>query len=207
MRSIIGFAVLLSGAAQAWQPPNAVMGVRPGMPFEQVVKQLGGPARCWREQAWCAWETDDESVMSVQFDQGRVRYLYAQIGFSPSDDPSFVDATGMQALLGEPDVYSVSETGYRIRFTYLDSGLTINVDEGQVTGFGLGHVGWRVTATVSEYWVAGRQICPSQNCPFELPSNRVKASYQGQGLVDLYQQYSGKSVVGPAGLEPATKGL
>lgn len=163
-------------------------GISPGMFRDQVIQHLGQPDRCWQSKRWCAWENADERVLSVQFKRDRVSYLFAQVGFSKFDDPSFTDASGMRSVLGEPDVYSVSDSGWRTRYTYLDSGLTVNVDDGQVAGYGLGHVAWRATATISEYWVAGRQICPSAQCPFEFPSNRVRDAFVDQTVRDVIQQ-------------------
>lgn len=174
----------VAGLAHAWTPPSAISGIEPNMPLPTVVSRLGEPDRCWQSQHWCAWENADEQVLSIQFEDGLVRYLFAQIGFNSQDNLPFTDVSGMRAVLGEPDVYAVSGTGWRTRYTYLDSGLTINVDEGQVTGFTLGYVGWRVTATLSEYWVAGRQLCPSGECPFDLPTNQLKDSFLGQTVAD-----------------------
>ena len=175
------------GWANSFVAPTRIEGVSPGDTYQRVIQQWGTPMRCSTRGStqWCAWENEDELFVTVGFVQQRVDYLYVSQGYSAEATLPFDSVIAMRQLLGQEDVYSISENRQRTRYTYLASGLTVNFDDAELIGYGIGQVGWRASGTVSEYWVQGRQICPSDRCPFELPTNTPKPEFAGASVWDL----------------------
>ena len=89
-------------------------------------------------------------------------------------------------------LFILDRKGARERLTYLneglDSGITVNFDEGRLIGYGIGEVTWRASGTVADYRVLGDTWCPSEKCPFELPTKRVKPEYHQMTVGELIRQ-------------------
>lgn len=195
MRWILTFLVWISGASNA-NPPviNQIEGLEPGVSRQQMVKILGAPMRCSDRGVveWCAWENADEQVLTGSIVAGRLTYLFVAEGYSPASTLGFSTIADLRNAWGSESIYSRSEGGARERLTYLDedldSGVTVNFDEGQLIGYGIGDVIWRASGTVAEYRVMGDVWCPSEKCPFLLPSKRVKAEYRQMTVGELIRQ-------------------
>lgn len=195
MKWMLTFLIWISGASHA-NPPviDQIEGVVPGASREQVINVLGPPMRCADrgEVEWCAWENPDEQVLTGSVVAGSLTYLFVAEGFSSGSTLGFRTIADLRNAWGTESIYSRSEGGARERLTYLnedlDSGITVNFDEGQLIGYGIGEVTWRASGTVAEYWVMGETWCPSEKCPFLLPSKRVKPDYQKMTVGELIRQ-------------------
>lgn len=195
MKWMLTFLVCISGASHA-NPPvfDQIEGVVPGASWAQVVNRLGPPMRCADrgEVKWCAWENAEEQVLTGSMVADSLTYLFVAEGYSPTSTLGFQTIADLRNAWGSESIYSRSAGGARERLTYLneghDSGITVNFDEGQLIGYGIGEVTWRASGTVAEYRVMGETWCPSEKCPFLLPSKRVKSDYQKMTVGDLIRQ-------------------
>ena len=195
MKWMLTFLIWISGASHA-NPPviDQIEGVVPGASWEQVINVLGPPMRCADrgEVKWCAWENADEQVLTGSMIADRLTYLFVAEGYSPGSTLGFRTIADLRDAWGAESIYSRSEGGARERLTYLneglDSGVTVNFDEGRLIGYGIGEVTWRASGTVAEYRVMGEAWCPSEKCPFVLPSKRVKPQYQQMTVGELIRQ-------------------
>ena len=195
MKWMLTFLICISGAAHA-NPPvfDQIEGVVPGASWAQVVNRLGPPMRCVDrgEVKWCAWENAQEQVLTGSMVADSLTYLFVAEGYSPTSTLGFETIADLRNAWGTESIYSRSAGGARERLTYLneglDSGITVNFDEGQLIGYGIGEVTWRASGTVAEYRVMGETWCPSEKCPFLLPSKRVKSDYQKMTVGKLIRQ-------------------
>ena len=195
MKWMLTFLVCISGASHA-NPPvfDQIEGVVPGASWAQVVNRLGPPMRCADrgEVKWCAWENADEQVLTGSIVANSLTYIFVAEGYSPTSTLGLQTIADLRNAWGSESIYSRSEGGARERLTYLNedlnSGVTVNFDEGQLIGYGIGEVTWRASGTVAEYRVMGETWCPSEKCPFLLPSKRVKSDYQKMTVGELIRQ-------------------
>ena len=195
MKWMLTFLIWISGASHASPPViDQIEGVVPGAAWEQVINVLGPPMRCAErgEVKWCAGENADEQVLTGSMIADRLTYLFVAEGYSPGSILGFRTIADLRNAWGVESIYSRSEGGARERLTYLneglDSGITVNFDEGRLIGYGIGEVTWRASGTVAEYRVLGEAWCPSEKCPFVLPSKRVKPEYQQMTVGELIRQ-------------------
>ena len=157
MKWMLTFLIWISGASHA-DPPfiHQIEGVVPGTSWAQVINRLGSPMRCAGrgEVKWCAWENTDEQVLTGSIVADRLTYLYVAEGYSPSSTLGFRTKEDLRYAWGTESIYSRSEGGARERLTYLneglDSGVTVNFDEGRLIGYGIGEVTWRASGTVAD---------------------------------------------------------
>ena len=172
MKWMLTFLILISGASHASPPViDQIEGVVPGAAWEQVINVLGPPMRCADrgEVKWCAWENADEQVLTGSMIADRLTYLFVAEGYSPGSTLGFRTIADLRDAWGTESIYSRSEGGARERLTYLneglDSGVTVNFDEGRLIGYGIGEVTWRASGTVAEYRVLGRSLVPLRKVP------------------------------------------
>jgi hypothetical protein len=147
-----------------------------------VYFRKGEPSLCSNNENGCLWRQDDGNLI-VRFENGKTVFIYKAkypLGYSPP----FRTVEEMHDILGKEDILSVSKDMMSRSYTYLEWGFTFNFKQNKLESAEVGRVVWRNTLGVSEYYVNSKQICPSENCPFD-EEGKVKPEYEGKSYKDF----------------------
>jgi hypothetical protein len=165
-----------------WVPEQPYHELNVGMKTSDVYFRKGEPSRCSEGKDFCIWGEKGDYLI-VTFKDGKATYinkLKNPFGYSPP----FENVEEMYDILGEEDILSVSKDMISRRYTYLEWGFTFGFEKNQLVKAGVGEVTWRKTQDVSEYYVKGKLVCPSETCPFDA-EGKVKPEYNEKSFKDF----------------------
>ena len=148
----------------SWEPELTLDGLTPGMTRSDVYFIKGEPSFCSEYQSTCVWD-ETGSRLTVDFKEGVVRKIVIGGKFS-GYYPPFKSVEEMKELLGEQDILGISEDLLNRRYTYLDWGITFDFKTNNLSAVMIGEVQWGRLVN-SQYFIKGKQICPSDNCPWD----------------------------------------
>lgn len=114
----------------------------------------------------------------VWFDEGDSVYIIELNNLQESDwhlKTPFKNTETLLNAFGEPDLFAISSDSTQRRYTYLDKGYTFEYEHDELKNFMLGNVKWRSFSVHNQkYFIMGKQICPSTDCPWDKEGNMKK---------------------------------
>jgi hypothetical protein len=120
---------------------------------------------------------DLNETLAIFFDEDDIVSSISRYG-NNSDLP-FNDVEVMKRILDEEDILSISKNYENRRYTYLDWGVSYSFERNRLTQVTIGEVVWRGTTDSEEYFVKGKKVCPSDDCPWG-EEGELKAEYDGK---------------------------
>jgi len=172
---IIAAAVLWDNYRKyLWTPEQPFHGLTTDMTISDVYFRKGEPNYCSESKEYCWWGKKDDHLI-VTFKAEKVSLIHKRsspFGYYPV----ITNVEHMIDILGAADIISISESMIERRYTYLKWGATFGFEQNKLTFGSMGEVKWRKTPTISEYYVNGKIVCPSTDCPFD-SSGKVKPEY------------------------------
>lgn len=166
-----------------WKPPTSLHGISVGMSRSDVVFALGDTGNC--EEGGCSYQ---KPSLVIYMTNDKVRVIYANVGYIGGRwggiYPPFKTTEEMKDILGDEDILSISQDFTDRRYTYLKYGVTFNFSTNVLKRIMIGEVRWRSGNGVVEYFVRGKQVCPSPDCPFG-EDGEVKPQYKDKSYKDF----------------------
>jgi hypothetical protein len=166
-----------------WKPPTSLHGISVGMSRSDVVFALGDDENC--EERGCIYQ---EPSLVIRMTNDKVTNIHSKVGYIgvawDSIYPPFTTTEEMKDILGDEDILSISQDFTDRRYTYLKYGVTFNFSTNVLKRIMIGGVEWRSGKSVVEYFVRGKQVCPSPDCPFG-EDGKVKPQYKDKSYKDF----------------------
>ena len=167
-----------------WKPPTSLHGISVGMSRSDVVFALGDDGNC--EEPFCFYQ---EPWLVIHMTNDKVTNIASKVGYIggawDSIYPPFTTTEEMKDILGDEDILSISQDFTDRRYTYLKYGVTFNFSTNDLTIIMIGRVRWRSLGDPGgEYFVRGKQVCPSPDCPFGEDGKR-KPEYEDKSYKDF----------------------
>jgi len=166
-----------------WKPPTSLHGISVGMSRSDVVFALGDDGNC--EERGCFYQ---EPSLLIQMTNDKVTTIYSNVGYIggawDSINLPFRTTEKMKDIFGDEDILSISPDFTDRRYTYLKYGVTFNFSTNVLKRIMIGEVAWRYTTNGGEYFVRGKQVCPSPDCPFG-EDGKVKPQYKDKSYKDF----------------------
>jgi hypothetical protein len=167
-----------------WKPPTSLHGISVGMSRSDVVFALGDDKNC--EEAFCIYQ---EPSLVIRMTNDKVTNIFSKVGYIggawDSIYPPFTTTEEMKDILGDEDILSISQDFTQRRYTYLKHGVTFDFRTNDLTNVMIGGVRWRQSlGDTGEYFVRGKQVCPSPDCPFG-EDGKVKPQYKDKSYKDF----------------------
>jgi hypothetical protein len=166
-----------------WKPPTSLHGISVGMSRSDVVFALGDDGNC--EEAFCFYQ---EPFLVIQMTNDKVTTIASKVGYIggawDSIYPPFTTTEEMKDILGDEDILSISQDFTDRRYTYLKYGVSFNFSTNDLEFLMIGRVRWRSLGDTGEYFVRGKQVCPSPDCPFG-EDGEVKPQYKDKSYKDF----------------------
>ena len=158
----------------SWEPELTFDGLTLDMTKSDIYFIKGEPLRCSEYQSTCVWGKSGQHLV-VNFEEDEVRTI-VRTGKPYGYSPPFKGVEEMKEILGEQDILGISEDLLDRRYTYLDWGITFYFKTNNLSAVMIGEVQWRPIAN-GQYFIKGKQICPSDNCPWDDEGN-LKPEYE-----------------------------
>lgn len=167
-----------------WEPPTSLHGISVGMSRSDVVFALGDNDNC--EEAFCFYQ---EPLLVIHMTNDKVTNVASKVGYIggawDSIYPPFTTTEEMKDILGDEDILSISQDFTDRRYTYLKHGVTFDFRTNDLTRVMIGGVRWRQSLSdTGEYFVRGKQVCPSPDCPWE-EDGKLKPEYEDKSYKDF----------------------
>jgi len=116
-------------------------------------------------------------TLAILFDEDDI--VNAIYRYGNNSDLPFTYVEAMKRILGEEDILSISRNYENRRYTYLDWGVSYSFQRNQLTQVSIGEIVWRRVTDGEEYFVKGRKVCPSDDCPWD-EEGELKSEYEGK---------------------------
>jgi hypothetical protein len=165
-----------------WKPPTSLHGISVGMSRSDVVFALGDNGNC--EEGWCLY---DDNNLIVHLDDDKVFYVTADVGWMNGSKVGapFGDIEQMKERFGDEDILSVSKDFKTRAYTYLKYDISFFFRINKLQSISIGNERWRTVYGVrGQYFVAGKQVCPSPDCPFG-EDDKLKPEYEDKSYDDF----------------------
>ena len=167
-----------------WKPPTSLHGISVGMSRSDVVFALGDDENC--EERGCIYQ---ELSLVIMMTNDKVTAIVSKVGYIGGAWDSiyvpFTTTEEMKDFFGDEDILSISQDFTDRRYTYLKYGVTFNFSTNVLKGIMIGEVEWRSLKDNGEYFVRGKQVCPSPDCPFGEDGN-PKPEYEDKSYRDFF---------------------
>jgi hypothetical protein len=116
-------------------------------------------------------------TLAVIFDEED--FVREILRYGNNSDLPFTHVEAMKQILGEEDILSISRNYENRRYTYLDWGVSYSFQRNQLTQVSIGEIVWSRVTDSEEYFVKGRKVCPSDDCPWD-EEGELKSEYEGK---------------------------
>jgi len=168
-----------------WKPPTSLHGISVGMSRSDVVFALGDDGNC--EEAFCFYQ---KPLLVIFMTNDKVTNVASKVGYIggawDSIYPPFTTTEEMKDILGDEDILSISQDFTDRRYTYLKYGVSFNFSTNVLKRVMIGEVRWRQSLSdTGEYFVRGKQVCPSPDCPWEEDGKTLKPEYEDKSYKDF----------------------
>lgn len=174
----------------AWKPNATSLGgisigdTRSNVIFRKGVGELNDPDEITEQDAHILlYRTsyteeilaDLNQTLAISFDEDDI--VNAIHRYGNNSDLPFTNVEAMKRILGEEDILSISRNYENRRYTYLDWGVSYSFERNQLTQVSIGEIVWRSVTDSEEYFVKGRKVCPSDDCPWD-EDGELKIEYE-----------------------------
>ena len=166
-----------------WKPPTSLHGISVGMSRSDLVFALGDDENC--EERGCFYQEpslriimSNDKVTAIDFKVGYIGGAWDSI-YVP-----FTTTEEMKDFFGDEDILSISQDFTDRRYTYLKYGVTFSFSTNVLKRIMIGEIEWRSLNNSGEYFVRGKQVCPSPDCPFG-EDGEVKPHYKDKSYKDF----------------------
>ena len=160
-----------------WEPPTVFDGIPLGMSRSDVIFRKGKDS--------CSAVSCKIGEVSAILDIDKKVHRFKLK--SDVIDMPFTSVEAMQAMLGEEDILSIHKDFSKRKYTYLDIETSFLFDTNILSSVTIGEVTWGELTPLAEYFVQGKAICPSADCPWEEDGETLKVESKDASYADFYE--------------------
>lgn len=172
-----------------WTHQSEISGIKYKDSKSDAIFKLGKPSHCNEEETGCIWsykDSYDDKEIVVRFENNKVD-LIVHIDDIFWDIPFRKDVDLMHYIVGKEDILSVSVDMLTRKYTYAEQGISYVFKNNQLGEVLLGNVTWRqnIGTGISEYYIDGNLVCPSERCPFDMDTGEVNPEFIDKSYRDF----------------------
>ncbi|MEP4148731.1 MAG: hypothetical protein ABJL54_16050 [Halioglobus sp.] len=169
-----------------FEPKVTYQGLDVNSTLSDVVFKLGAPDKEDEEDDAKSWNLNKEhTALRIKVKHGEIFRFFLHSSALPwKHSHPILTTEGLIDVMGEPDIYAVSKDFGVRKYVYLDYGISFGYVRDRLFSAEQGEIVWARVSHTGEYRVHGKQICPSENCPWD-GEGELKPEWEGKSYRDL----------------------